>query len=134
MLVPCCARHRTALCRAVVCSAVLRCVAWRCASRCVVVSGRAVFCRVLVFAMQCRPGCAVLCSWFVLVLGYRGAGDKPESDHIQVDKLGTPTSYHIFKDALCQNVCTRHGLQEMWVSCVLHAVRIRNIEMRRGVN
>ena len=27
-----------------------------------------------------------------------------------------------FKDAMCQNVCTRHGLQEGWVSCALHAV------------
>ena len=27
-----------------------------------------------------------------------------------------------FKDAMCQNVCTMHGLQEGWVFCVLHAV------------
>ena len=27
-----------------------------------------------------------------------------------------------FKDALCQNVCTTHGLQEGLVFCVLHAV------------
>ena len=27
-----------------------------------------------------------------------------------------------FKDAMCQTVCTRHGLQEGWVFCALHAV------------
>ena len=35
---------------------------------------------------------------------------------------------------MCQNVCTRHGLQEGWVFCAQHAVWMRNIEMRLGVN
>ena len=26
------------------------------------------------------------------------------------------------KDAMCQTVCTRHGLQEGWVFCALHAL------------
>ena len=27
-----------------------------------------------------------------------------------------------FKDAMCQNVCATHGLQEGWVFCALHVV------------
>ena len=27
-----------------------------------------------------------------------------------------------FEDAMCQNVCTRHGLQEGWVFCALHVL------------
>ena len=33
-----------------------------------------------------------------------------------------PNSSFNFKDAMCQTVCTRHGLQEGWVFCALHAV------------